>query len=63
MVLRSASEAHLRFTGLYQTLQVRLKEAAGELKQRFDALAGDICRDGAAIQFAGDALWIAWESA
>ena len=41
-------------TGLYQVLQDRLKEAAGELKRDCDALAEDIRRDGAAIQCAGD---------
>lgn len=41
-------------TGLYQTLQDRLKEAANELKRDCDALADDIRRDGAAIQCAGD---------
>ena len=41
-------------TGLYQTLQDRLKEAAGELKRECDALREDVRRDGAAIQCAGD---------
>ena len=41
-------------TGLYQTLQDRLKEAAGELKRECDALREDVRRDGAAIQYAGD---------
>ena len=45
---------HIFNTGLYQTLQDRLKEDAGELKRACDALAGDVRRDGAAIQCAGD---------
>lgn len=38
-------------TGLYQTLQDRLKEAAGELKRGCAALTEDVRRDGTAIQF------------
>jgi exonuclease SbcC len=41
-------------TGLYQTLQERLKEAASELKRDCDALAEAVRRDGAAVQCAGD---------
>lgn len=41
-------------TELYQILQDRLKEAAGELKRECDALREDVRRDGAAIQCAGD---------
>ena len=41
-------------TGLYEAIENRLKEAAGELKRECDALAEDVRRDGAAIQCAGD---------
>lgn len=41
-------------TELYQILQDRLKEAAGELKRECDALREDVRRDGAAIQCARD---------
>lgn len=41
-------------TGLYQTLQERLKEASAELKRDCDALREEVRRDGAAIQCAGD---------
>lgn len=45
---------HIFNTGLYQTLQDRLKEDAGELKRACDALAGSVRRDGAAIQCTED---------
>ena len=41
-------------TGLYQTLQDRLKDAANNLKRDCDDLAENIRRDGAAIQSAED---------
>lgn len=41
-------------TGLYEAIENRLKEAAGELKRECDALAEDVRRDGAAIRCAGD---------
>jgi len=40
-------------TGLYQTLQDRLKEAAGELKRDCDALSADVRRDEEGVQCAG----------
>ncbi|MCI8807235.1 MAG: SMC family ATPase [Oscillospiraceae bacterium] len=43
---------HIFDTGLYQTLQDRLKEDAGELKRTCDALAEEVRRDGAAIRCA-----------
>lgn len=45
---------HIFDTGLYQTLQDRLKEDAGELKRTCDALAEEVRRDGAAIRCAED---------
>jgi len=41
-------------TGLYQTLQDRLKEAAGELKRECDALSADVRRDEESLQCAAD---------
>jgi len=41
-------------TGLYQTLQDRLKEAASELKRDCDALSADVRRDEEALQYAED---------
>lgn len=41
-------------TGLYQTLQDRLKEAAGELKRECAALTEEVRRDGTAIQCSED---------
>ncbi len=43
---------HIFDTGLYQTLQDRLKEDAGVLKRTCDALAEEVRRDGAAIRCA-----------
>lgn len=41
-------------TGLYESLQNRLKDAAKELKQNYDALVKDVRRDGEGIQCARD---------
>jgi len=41
-------------TGLYQTFQDRLKEAANELKRDCDALSADVRRDEEGLQCAGD---------
>lgn len=45
---------HIFDTGLYQTLQNRLKENASELKRGCDVLTGNVRQDGAAIQCAKD---------